>query len=164
MTDSHKTLISLTRESSGIIYFPEDGVAYAVDWSGISGFPQIRIRESGSAKISDSNIEIPDVDPQHFKNLLSCFSGAVSFYDCTPDRSFVYGNNTPWVGFEFDTPLGHVIVLVVDSSFTTLFVDEYAKRHGMHRNTVLKYCAQQKIPAIKRDGKWVIFDKKHNKL
>lgn len=164
MTSQHKTLISLTHESSGIIYFPDDAIAYAVDWSGISGFPKITITPSGNTHISSSNIDIPDVKPTYSDNLLSCFSGAVSMFDCTPDKSFSYEKNTPRVCFEFDTPFGRVYVIVVDAEYDLLSVIEYEKRYNIHHNTVLRYCANQKIPAVKRNGKWVIFDKKHQKL
>lgn len=159
MTNEHKTLISLTRDTSGVIYFPQDGIAYAVDWSDITGFPRILVRESGLCRISSSEMEIPDVDPQHYENILACFTGGVSFFDCTPDKSFVYEKSTPWEGFEFDTPIGHVIVLVVDASYSRTTVHEYAKKHNLHFNTVMRWCRDQKIPAVKRGKSWVIFDK-----
>ena len=104
------------------------------------------------------------VDAVDLNNTSSCFSGAVSMFDCTPDKSFSYEKNTPRVCFEFDTPFGRVYVIVVDAEYDLLSVIEYEKRYNIHHNTVLRYCANQKIPAVKRNGKWVIFDKKHQKL
>lgn len=160
MNNNHKTLISLTKDTSGVIYFPNDGIAYAVDWSDVRGFPLICVRErSGLCSIHNSGMEIPDVNPQHYENILTCFSGGVSFYDCTPDKSFVYEKSTPWKGYEFDTPIGHVIVLVVDSAYSRMTVYEYAKKHNLHFNTVMRWCRNQKLPAVKRGKSWIIFEK-----
>lgn len=152
----HKNLMSLTHASRGVIYYPDDGVAYAIDWSGIAGFPEIRTK--GCLKVTGNNIDLPDVDPVRLNDLLSAFSGVVSFMDFTPDLSFAYKKGEPWRAYSLIVDATNVVVLVSDLPVDTMSVGEYAKKHNIPIDDVYWYCRTGKIPCMKDGRSWVIFD------